>query len=565
MSQSLKFSEHHVIAQLYKLLFVIKQYALGVFMRYFLAITVLLFCHLSEATELAYVQTDNPRETMETFMSAMNDYRDGVLHNDRSKRARIYDAIRCFAEKDSALIASQREKELSAIFLKEAIDRVIVINPQLIPEQTDIPRWRLKNTEVVLMPIDSGDRKGEWLFTESTWKRAQLFYDRVKHMPYLAGSGHGALYEQPWMEEYLPDWSKRETLFLKNWQWLGIFLGLFFGLLLRFIVFITIGLIKNFKFTSRLSWKKHLLSELEKPISLLASAFFWYGLMFYLKLEGMAFSLVNSCIQIVFGISITWAIFKSVTVFCFYLKQRAEKTESPLDDQLIPFIEKTLKLIVILMGILVVLQNMGVNVFSLLAGLGLGGLAFALAAKDTAANLFGSIMILVDRPFKVGDWINIGTVEGNIEEIGFRSTRIRTFYNSLVTVPNSTMANVQIDNLGLRQYRRTRVHLDVAYDTKPDQMKQFVAGIREIILNNDLTRKDLFHVYFDEYGSSSLKVLLSFFIITTETSIELQTRQGIYLEIYDLAQKLEIEFAYPTQTLFVKNLEDQTTNEKSGF
>ena len=137
-----------------------------------------------------------------------------------------------------------------------------------------------------------------------------------------------------------------------------------------------------------------------------------------------------------------------------------------------------------MLGILIVLQNMGVNVFSLLAGLGLGGLAFALAAKDTAANLFGSIMILTDRPFKIGDWVKMDGVEGTVEEIGFRSTRVRTFYNSLITIPNATIANVQIDNLGVRQYRRTTATLGVTYDTSMEKMNQFVEGIRKIIEGN---------------------------------------------------------------------------------
>ncbi|MEM7646203.1 MAG: mechanosensitive ion channel family protein [Pseudomonadota bacterium] len=505
------------------------------------------------ANELAYVKTDSPRDTMETFITAMNDYRLGVLENDTQKQNRIYDAIRCFSEKNTNVIISQREKELAAIFLKEVIDRVIVIDFQLIPHNDAGTRWRLKNTELVLKPETSGEREGEWLITEGTWKRANLFYQRVRHLPYLPESGLGASYIQPWMENYLPEWSKKETLKLKNWQWLGILFGLFVGLLLRFLTSILLGLYKNLGLHRESSWRKRLLEQIERPLALLVAAFFWYGWIHYLKLEGLSFSIVNGLIQIVFGVAVTWAAYQGVSVLGYVMREKALETDSTLDDQLIPFLEKALKLTIIMLGILVVLQNMGVNVFSLLAGLGLGGLAFALAAKDTAANLFGSIMILIDRPFKIGDWIKVGDVEGTVEEIGFRSTRVRTFYNSLITVPNANMANAQIDNMGERQYRRTRTILDIAYDTPVSKMQNFIEGIRSIITENSITRKDYFHVYFTGYGPSSLQIMIYFFFITNDWAEELKERQDIYMKIFDLAETQGIEFAYPTQTLYLKN------------
>jgi MscS family membrane protein len=207
---------------------------------------------------------------------------------------------------------------------------------------------------------------------------------------------------------------------------------------------------------------------------------------------------------------------------------------------------------------------MGVNVFSLLAGLGLGGLAFALAAKDTAANLFGSIMILVDRPFKIGDWVSVDTVEGTVEEIGFRSTRIRTFYNSLVTVPNANMANAQIDNLGVRQYRRTSFELDVTYGTKSKDLDAFIEGIRKIILENSISRKDMYHVYFSGYGASSLKIMVYFFLITDDWGQELKEKQNIYFKIYSLAEQLGVEFAFPTQTIFLNSEEKEKRKDGPG-
>jgi len=513
----------------------------------------LLFPTLSLGFEsLTYVKTDSPRDTMETFIKAMNDYKEGVELNIPRQRARIYDAIRCFAEKDHAVITSQREKELAAIFLKEFIDRVLVIDFSKIPDNLEKPRWRLKGTEIVLKPQTEGERQGEWLITEGTWRRAQQFYERAGHLPYLEGSGHGALYIQPWMEKYLPEWSKQETLRLKNWQWLGLLFGFFIGLFLRLLTYTTLTLYKNLSIYGDLRWKKDLITQIEKPVALIAASGFWYLWIHYLKLEGLSYALVNGLIQIIFGIALTWAVYKCANVFGMQLKRIAQETESVLDDQLVPFIDKAIKITIVLLGSLLVLQNMGVNVFSLLAGLGLGGLAFALAAKDTAANLFGSIMILIDRPFQVGDWVKVGEVDGNIEEIGFRSTRVRTFYNSLITVPNANMATMEIDNMGARQYRRTHTTLDITYDTPKDKIASFVQGIRQIVLDNPYSRKDLMHIYFAGYASSSLQIMVYFFLVTSDWGEELRERESIFFKIYDLAAELGVEFAYPTQTLYLR-------------
>ena len=513
----------------------------------------LLFSLQVTASELAYVKTDSPRDTMETFMNAMNDYKVGVLEKDYKKMARIDDAVRCFADKTSSVITSKREKELAAILLKEVIDRVILIDFDKIPETPEKNRWRLRHTEIILKPQTAGERQDEWLITEGTWRRAKEFYDRVRDLPYVKDSGQGAAYIQPWMETYLPNWSKQETLKLKHWQWLGLLVGLFVGLIIRLLTSLMLGIYRKLSFTNRFTWKKELLSKIDRPVSLLVSTLFWFAWVNYLKLEGLSFSIVDGLVQILFGVAITWAAYLFVSVMSTYFKERATQTESTLDDQLIPFIEKALKLTIILLGFLIVLQNMGVNVFSLLAGLGLGGLAFALAAKDTAANLFGSIMILVDRPFAIGDWVVIGSVEGTVEEIGFRSTRVRTFYNSLITVPNAEVANSEIDNLGVRQYRRTKTTLGLTYDTPRDKMETFIEGVRKIIAENSITRKDYYHVYFSGYGDSSLNILVYFFLVTSDWTEELKARQDIYLKIYELAESVGVEFAFPTQTLHIQN------------
>lgn len=244
-------------------------------------------------------------------------------------------------------------------------------------------------------------------------------------------------------------------------------------------------------------------------------------------------------------------IYISIDALGLLMKDWAAKTETTLDDQLAPFATKTLKILSIILGVLISLQNFGFNVVSLLAGLGLGGLALALAAQDTAANLFGSITILFDSPFKVGDHVRIGDTEGLIEEIGFRSTRIRTPYGSLVTIPNSTVAKEKIDNLGMRPHRRIRQILGVHYDTPAEKILQFCEGIRYLILQEEKIIRDSISVHFNSYNASSLDILVNFNLSITDPKEEAQRQEVIFCDILKLAKKMEIDFAYPTQTVYL--------------
>ena len=243
--------------------------------------------------------------------------------------------------------------------------------------------------------------------------------------------------------------------------------------------------------------------------------------------------------------------FRGVDIFTDVLRRRAELTDSRLDDQLVPITNTALKVATLVIGMLFILGNLGINVTSLVAGLGLGGLAVALAAQDTFRNLLGGVTIFADRPFQVGDWVVVGDIEGTVEYVGFRSSRVRTFYNSVVTVPNARIVDTHVDNMGLRQWRRYRTSLGLAYHSTPDQVQAFVEGVRAVIRANPDMRKDYYIVEFTEFGPSSLDVLVYCFIDAPDWNAELRTRHVLNLDIMRLAEELGVEFAFPTQTLHV--------------
>ncbi len=249
----------------------------------------------------------------------------------------------------------------------------------------------------------------------------------------------------------------------------------------------------------------------------------------------------------------TLVFYKLVDVFSLYLEKLSGRKDSGLDDHVIPIIRKVLRVFVVIVGGLFILQNLDVNITALLAGLSIGGLAVALAAQDTLKNFFGSLMIFIDKPFSVGHWITSGEIDGTVEEVGFRSTRIRTFRNSLQYVPNGQLADSAIDNHGLREFRRFFMHIAITYDTPPDLIEVFVQGLRKIVEQHSKTRKDFYIVEFNEMGDFSLRIMFYIFFAVPTWPEELKARHEVLIEIVRLAERLGVRFAFPTSTLHMEN------------
>ncbi len=253
----------------------------------------------------------------------------------------------------------------------------------------------------------------------------------------------------------------------------------------------------------------------------------------------------------------TIIFYRLANILSLYLERVAKRTKSTLDDQLVPLIRKTLKAFVVAIGTLFVLDNLNIDIIPLLTGLSIGGLAFALAAQDTIKNFFGSLMIFIDKPFQIGDWITSGEIDGTVEEVGFRSSRIRTFRNSVMYVPNGKMADSMVDNHGLRSYRRFYTQISITYDTPPELIETFIDGLRRIVDNHPNTRKDYYNIYLNDMASHSLNIMFYIFFQTPDWPGELRARHEVLLEVIRLADKLGINFAFPTQTLHVENFPGQ--------
>ncbi|OEF99990.1 mechanosensitive ion channel protein [Vulcanibacillus modesticaldus] len=230
-----------------------------------------------------------------------------------------------------------------------------------------------------------------------------------------------------------------------------------------------------------------------------------------------------------------------------------------IDKILIPFFSKVLKFIIIALTISIVAQEWNYDVNGLIAGLGLGGLAFALAAKDAVGNIFGGIVIITEKPFTLGDWIETPSVEGTVEDITFRSTKIRTFAQSLVTIPNSTLANEPITNWSKMGKRRITFYLGITYDTPREKIETVVKRIREMLETHPEIHQETIFVRFDKFSESSLDIFLYFFTKTTNWGEWLRVKEDCNLKILKILEGENVSIAFPSRSIYLETPIKQET------
>lgn len=265
-------------------------------------------------------------------------------------------------------------------------------------------------------------------------------------------------------------------------------------------------------------------------------------------------SIVHAIYILAISLILLYFVFKIIDIIAYYLYKEAKKTESTIDDQLVPLVVKSLRILVVVIGILFILQNFGYNVTTLLAGLGLGGLAFALAAQNTVSNFFGSVAIFSDKPFQLGDWISIGNIEGTVEEVGFRTTRVRQFDQALVTVPNSQFISQGIINYSAMKKRRINFYLGITYGTSVSKVKDVVEGIKKIIEEDEKFDHSFYMVRFTDFGSYSLNIFIYCFTKTTDWAESLTVKEEFNLKIMQLLEELGVDIAFPSQTLYLNGI-----------
>lgn len=355
-----------------------------------------------------------------------------------------------------------------------------------------------------------------------------------------------------------PQIGNKKVLGLKVWQLEGILilalLAFFLFWILRKVFDLLIRRFVPMIFSKGLL-DPSLIAPVARPLSLLLVTAFLSALypMLLIPPTGLAryFPMILKILTSLFGVI---AAYRLVDLLASVSLSLTSRTETTMDDQLIPLVRKIGKMIVVIIGVVFVLQNLNVDVTTLLAGISIGGLALALAAQDTVKNFIGSITIFVDRPFQVGDFIDTPKGTGSVVEVGVRSTRIRALDGALISIPNGEVANLAITNHGMRSYRRYSTNLGLAYGTHPDVMERFVEEVRTLIFEHPHTRDTGNLVYFHEMGDSSLNIFIAVYFELTDYGEMLRCRQELFLAIMRKAESLGVSFAFPSRSLYIESM-----------
>jgi MscS family membrane protein len=260
---------------------------------------------------------------------------------------------------------------------------------------------------------------------------------------------------------------------------------------------------------------------------------------------------ISRALQLVVAVSLTYMLLRLVDIFVVHWRRRnSVRDDKSFNEQLFPIISKTLKVFIVVIAVLVTSQNLGLNITGVLASLSIGGLALGLAAQDTVANLFGAVAVFADKPFQIGDTIKLESIEGVVESIGLRSTRVRNPDGHLITIPNKTMGNATITNVTRRPTIRTVMDLGLTYDTSPAKMRRAVELLKEIYLAHPKT-KDLI-VAFNQFAASSLNIRVIHQWGGLDYKAYMAGLQELNLQVQERFEAEKIIFAYPTQTVYMK-------------
>ena len=388
-----------------------------------------------------------------------------------------------------------------------------------------------------------------WYYSSETIAKIESLYSEV----------------YPWyvhkIQDLIPVSGHKKIIGIELWQFVGLLLMLVLGYLLfslmKRIAFFVLRSMQQ-KITKNTNLEvNEVLKKLAHPISLLLPVAFaakiFPSLQFGLDINHWVLLGLNIA-ETIFWI---YVFLKLVQVVMHIYGLFAEKTHGRLDDQLVPILNSFFTGLVIVIGLFRLLILFGVDATTMLAGATIGGLAVALASQDTVKNLIGTIMIFLDKPFHIEDWIEAGEVAGTVEKVGFRSTSVRAADTSVYQIPNSKLSEIIINNKGLRLFRRYNTNLGLRYDTPPELIEAFVKGVRALIIAHPETRSDSFNVEFTGFGDSALLVMVNVYFKSLAWGIEQSSKHRLHIAIVKLAKELGVDFAFPSTTVTIEQFPEK--------
>jgi len=313
-----------------------------------------------------------------------------------------------------------------------------------------------------------------------------------------------------------------------------------------------------------------LISSLSPPVSALIFSMGIFFALFVFDLPREPYDWprwITQAYRVTISLIAVWAAYRLCELITEISKNFLSRQDTDLADHFTPLVRQSLRITVLLVGGILIVQNLGYSVTSLVAGLGIGGLAIALAAQDTVANLFGTVVMFTDKPFKIGDWIKFGEVDGFVEQFGFRSVKVRTWANTLLYIPNKMITSDVIENCSSMKKRRVKMTIGIQYDSPPDKVRELVRRIEEMLKSDPDVNQEYMLVRFTDFGPSSLDIFIYYFTNSTAWAEYLDVRQRINIQMMDLVHELGLSFAFPSHTLYFGNtlaVENRKTDHPGG-
>ncbi|CAA6815420.1 MAG: Potassium efflux system KefA protein / Small-conductance mechanosensitive channel [uncultured Sulfurovum sp.] len=365
----------------------------------------------------------------------------------------------------------------------------------------------------------------------------------------------------PYAQNLLDELYKSNAVpFLSEHYWelpLGNILAAVFSLIVFFTLrklfaTLTIKVLQPLAKRTENYYDDRILSALKGPLSFV---FLTIGFRLFFTLLHIDTPFIEKLIDSMVLFNIFWAIYALVHALRGAVYHFTERFNPALAHEMGNFILTIIRGVILAVALGAILQFWGINVAGLVAGLGIGGLAFALAAKDTAANLFGSIALLLDKSIRIGEWIKIGDVEGTVEDIGMRTTKIRAFGKALITLPNQVIANSPIQNFSRRGVRRIKMTLGLTYSTNSQQMESILTDIRTMLRSHkDIAQKETMLVNFSSFDDSSLGIFIYTFTDTANWARYMEIKEDVNLKIMKIIEDNNSDFAFPSQSLYVESM-----------
>ena len=383
-----------------------------------------------------------------------------------------------------------------------------------------------------------------WYFSEETIKNLDKVYKDTFPI------------EFSWFNERFPEFFKTTINGILIWKPVAVLITLIISIILYYILepilFFVLRLFQRLFFRKISDGRTMaVLHELAKPIVFIVIIRFINKVLPSLQMVKLN-ALMLTSLKIAETIFWIFVILKLLKVVLNFYHEHNPEEKTKLDRQLAPILNKVMQGIVVLIGFLHILTLFGVDPTTVLAGASIGGVAVAFAAQDSVKNLIGTMVIFLDKPFQLDDWIEFGGVEGSVEKVGFRSTKIRAANTTLYQVPNSKISEADINNKGLRIFRRYTTEVGVRYDTPPDLIEAFVVGIKKLIALHPSTKSQSYNVDFISFGASSLNIMINVYFKGLDWGQEQESKHILHLGIVRLAESLGVQFAFPSTTMMIE-------------